>query len=345
MNKELRKMITRNRTMILKSLERSSPVKFQALYIETTRYCNRACSHCFAGEFNNSDMDPELIKNIIEFSYKNNVFSVIFAGLEPLARFNTTVAPFITDSRFKDMYFMIHTNGDFLSDKIADEIDKANNTIIQLSLDGIAKKNHDDSKGKNSYKNTIKAVGLLKERGVPYGFFVTCTSKNFSKMKEIVQHAIDLGATSLHIVGYKAIGPKANLNLMLNAEQERIRYKLKDDTKKLYPYLSIPKRGCNIGVNKKGFFSYCPFLLQYASGPQITSKTEHSKILELFQQHEKEFSEIMSNTIDCPLIERPLSFTAYAEKASSIEFNDMVKKGSPTHINSIYVSSQMKKSK
>ena len=342
---KLRTMIQRNKSMMLKSLDRSKPVEFQTIYLENTRYCNRSCSHCFVGSFdktNDSEMDPNLIKNILDFSHKNNAFSVIFAGLEPLAKFDTTVAPYITDKKYQDMYFMIHTNGDFLNKEIADELDKANNTIIQLSLEGTCNEKHDASKGTGSYDKTIHAVELLKERSIPYGFFITCTSKNFKNVKETVNYAINLGATSLHIVGYKAIGPRANLDLMLSPQQEKERYRLKKDVKRDFPYLSLPSRGCNIGINKEGFFSYCPFLLQYTQSEQITPETSHNDMLKLFREHGQEFYKTLNDTIDCPLIENPRSVVEYAKQNTS-PFNDMLKKDSHIYNRAVEIAEEFKR--
>lgn len=341
MKGNLEKRIEKYSQMKKNALKQTDSIEFPVLYIKTNSNCNRRCKHCYINDYNGEDMDFKLLEHILRFSKKNGVFSPIFAGVEPLKVFDKLIAPLITRNEFKDSLFRIHTNGDLLDKKVADNLYKTNNTVVELSLDGVEE---ELLREKNSYKNTITAISLLKERNIPYGFFITITNNNFNKMENMTNHAINLGAQFIHLVGYKAIGPRVDINSMLSPEQEIKRYKLKKKIKEKHPYLSVPTKGCSPGFTPEGYFSYCPFLenLDTTKGEQITPSTSYNDISKLLINERKKFSILQKNGIECPLTENASNFVNYANHKGLRNPNDIFTKDSYAYKKAIEIETGFK---
>jgi len=281
--------------------------RVQALYISTGDNCTRKCFHCFYGNNTETTIEKTYLESIINQAKDNGVFTIIFGGKEPLmdADWNL-IAPIIKANQ--DIFFKFHTNLDNLNQNKIDDIQVNNNCVIEFSFDGDSQ---DIKKWNGSSEKVWEWIELLKKNNIPFGGFITVTKEdNFANILKNCQNIILQWATSLHIVWYKPIWPKNDIDKILTPEQEMKRYLLKLYLKEKYPYISLPLDGCNPSVGSQGEFSYCPFLAINDSNIKLESKA----FPETMQEHKKHFWELLENNIKCPLIENPKWIIDYTTK-------------------------------
>jgi len=172
----------------------TSGAPFQIVW-DVTYACNLHCKHCYAtaGKPWKDELTTEEAKRAIDIFDRAGVTIIAFSGGEPLVRPDIMeLARYAAD---KGIYVAMATNGTLITKKKAKEMKEAGVQFVQISLDGLDAKTHDEFRGvKGAFDKTVQGI----KNAVAEGFFVeistTVTRYNYKQIPEIIQFGEDLGA-------------------------------------------------------------------------------------------------------------------------------------------------------
>lgn len=167
-------------------------ISMKSVLIEITNACNLKCIHCFnmidrACE-DTKFMSVSNIEKIIEKCHKKFMNKVYLSGGEPLLH------PNIFDiielcGTYKDVQFVITTNGLSLDDKLLAKIESYNNIGIQISVDGITKDTYEAQRGFGTYNLFIANLTLFKKSKVKQKIARTCITRlNYKEVPAIYEY-------------------------------------------------------------------------------------------------------------------------------------------------------------
>jgi MoaA/NifB/PqqE/SkfB family radical SAM enzyme len=167
--------------------------KFQAKYgelpptfivLSPTQRCNLKCIGCYA----NSDAKQSAT---IKYSYVDKVLReihdfwgcrfVTISGGEPFIYKSDGIDLISIFEKFKDMFFLVYTNGTLISRETAARLAACANVTPAVSVEGFEEET-DQRRGPGVFKKILEAFENLRGAGVPFGVSVTATNKNIDTL-------------------------------------------------------------------------------------------------------------------------------------------------------------------
>lgn len=144
------------------------------------------------------------------------IYGIVLSGGEPF------VYPYLLDMAQKnnDIAFMVYTNGTRIDEKVADRLQDLGNISPAVSLEGWGE-DTDARRGKGTFKKIMKAMDLMKERGIIFGASITITRNNIGQITSdnFIDFLIDKGVRYIWSFHYIPIGRKPDPDLMVLPEQ------------------------------------------------------------------------------------------------------------------------------
>ena len=222
--------------------EGSYPEKFSfpiAMQFELTTRCNLRCKHCYNRSGENQAPDAMTPEAWIAFTKKlvakGGLLEVTISGGEPLL---------LGDKLFEIMdvlhddgtVFNLVSNGWLFNQKILDRLKKYRFYWIQISLDSSSSERHDEFRGvKGSWTRAANAAYRIALAGIPLRIATTITPRELEHLEEIIQTAINLGASYL-VIGEVMPSGRAfdNKEIFLSREQLNRFYSTTDELIKRY---------------------------------------------------------------------------------------------------------------
>jgi len=170
------------------------------LYLYLTGSCNLNCRHCWIDpKFREStkDIGYNEIESIVKEAIPLGLKGVKITGGEPLL--HPDIIKIIYGLHSLNMRIGIETNGTLLSKEIVKAF-KRTKTFVAVSMDGPSPEVNDYIRGvRGAFDKTLKGIRLLRREGVNFQI-ITCLYKgNRENLKEMIEFARDLGASSLKI--------------------------------------------------------------------------------------------------------------------------------------------------
>lgn len=231
--------------------------------------CNLHCTGCYAADYpKESGLTFEDVDKIVGEARKLGVNYFVILGGEPF------FVDYMFDiyKKYNDVMFTPFTNGTLFDEKVADKLLKLGNVIPMFSLEGFEKET-DSRRGNGTFKNVMKGMELLKNRGIPFGVSSAVSTYNMETVSsdEFIDMLIEKGSRMSWYFIYMPVGDKPNVKDMLKPEQRielgrRVR-KIRSDK----PYFAIDffndapyVGGCIAGkyychINSKGDVEPCIF--------------------------------------------------------------------------------------
>jgi len=165
---------------------------------EITNSCNYSCPYCiFSAKHGNiegeltTDECFELIKGL-----KRNRFTHLkITGGEPFKR--KDMAEILEKASELEFIVDISTNASYINKDIAGKIGKLNLQMVHVSLDGHNKEIHENARGPNTYKPTVKGIENLVGNEVYVRLGTVIFKENEDYIEETVQYAGKLGAKEI----------------------------------------------------------------------------------------------------------------------------------------------------
>ncbi len=212
------------------------------MILSVTSTCNLVCAGCYASSIRAPSQSPRdldtkstretnLLKwrSIISEAKDLGVFGFVIAGGEPF------LCEGIVDlcMEFNDLFFLIVTNGTSISSYDFEQLRKASNIAIVVSLEG--DKNATDSRrGIGVHDRAISSLQYLWSIGVLTGISATITRKNYSfwmnkkNLNKLVQRGIRIGVFIEYIptpepsaLTRQSISPCSDKGKMLTIEERQ----------------------------------------------------------------------------------------------------------------------------
>jgi radical SAM protein with 4Fe4S-binding SPASM domain len=181
---------------------------------ELTYRCNEPWSHCYLDVLPpNQDVPGELSTEecfrVIDEIVELGALNLLLSGGEILARRDFfQIAEY---ARSKRLLLRLFTNGILITPQVADQIAALHPYGIEISLYGSDPETHDRvTQRERSWELTVRALKLLRERGVRTKMKVPLMRENYGQLRELEKLADELGAEFRYDT---TITPKDNGNL------------------------------------------------------------------------------------------------------------------------------------
>jgi MoaA/NifB/PqqE/SkfB family radical SAM enzyme len=240
--------------------------------ISPTMRCNYNCRGCYSRDrISHNELSTQELDSLLNESEEMGVLSVVVTGGEPFLREDTIELM----EKHKKLLFVPITNGSKMTLKLAERIAKSGNIIQLVSIEGF-REHTDNRRKKGSYHTAVRAMNLLRDSGVCFGFAATNTSENskFLGTDLFIDSMIQLGCSIGYFTEYVPCGPQPKKNWILSEDaRESFRKKVLDFRKrKPIVLIQFPQdeygeqNRCtaagilSLHINSEGGVEPCPFI-------------------------------------------------------------------------------------
>ncbi|SHH30479.1 Radical SAM superfamily enzyme, MoaA/NifB/PqqE/SkfB family [Thermosyntropha lipolytica DSM 11003] len=194
-----------------------------AILMDPTAACNLKCTGCWAAEYEKtSSLDYQTLNRIIEEGKELGIYMYIYSGGEPLIRKKDLIK---LARKHDDCMFLSFTNGTLVDEELAQEMQKAGNFALAISVEGFEEET-DMRRGQGTFKKVMAAMDILKKYGVPFGFSTCYHSQNTAAVgsDEYIDLMIEKGCIFGWYFTYIPLGKDAKLELLATPEQREWMY-------------------------------------------------------------------------------------------------------------------------
>ena len=298
------------------------------ILMDPTSACNLRCTGCWAAEYGGKlSLTFEELDSIVEQGKELGVYMYLFSGGEPLVRKDDIIR--LCD-KHRDCMFQAFTNGTLIDEKFADEMLRVKNFLVGISVEGFEEAT-DSRRGKGTYQKAVKAMGLLKERKIPFGISCCYTSANYQVIgsEEYFQQMIDWGAKYCWFFTYIPVGKDAVPALIAKPEQRKFMYDKLREFRHKFPLLTIDFwndgeyiGGCIAGgryflhINANGDFEPCGFI-HYADHNLHQHTLLEALQGPLFMAYKNGQPFNHNHLRPCPLLDNPEALTKMVEETGA----------------------------
>lgn len=233
--------------------------------------CNLGCRGCYAIDYpRDREMSASRIDEVLTAAERLGVFLVIVTGGEPLLREG------IIDlvARHKRLLFLVVTNGTLMGREAARAAARAGNIVPVVSLEG-PKEVTDARRGEGVYDKAMRAMEMLRDEGILFGFSATVTSKNWSALvsDEFLAQVIGRGCALGFYTEYVPVGSDVRRDWILGDQERRLFREAVLGIRRRRPIIAVhlpddeyDRHGRCLGVtggcvhvNAQGCVEPCPF--------------------------------------------------------------------------------------
>jgi radical SAM protein with 4Fe4S-binding SPASM domain len=165
-----------------------------------TNECNLRCKHCCvsAEEPWENELSTEEVKKTIDQLSKFDLHNLTFTGGEPMMR--KDFWEILSHTNQSRVPFEIFTNGTFLDDEAIRKLEKMENLVaVAMSLDGTSPRTHDFIHALGNFELVTSLLKKLVDRNIPVRCHLCVNKINFLEYKEIINMALELGASLTHV--------------------------------------------------------------------------------------------------------------------------------------------------
>jgi len=186
---------------------------------DCTRRCNLKCLHCGAvAERYPSELTTPQIKTIIDQLSSLHVDMFAVTGGEPLLR--ADLLDVLSYAREQRMKTGIATNGFLVTSEIAQRIQLAGITSVQVSLDGMAATHNRIRGHPESFERAVDAIEHLVQASIPIvTVATTVTPNNLDQLETMHQFLIGMKVRQWRLVSIMPIGRAGTGGLALDGDQ------------------------------------------------------------------------------------------------------------------------------
>ena len=287
-----------------------------AVLMDPTAACNLHCTGCWAAEYGkNTFLTYETLDRIINEGTALGTYTYIFSGGEPTMRKKDLIR--LAESH-PDCAFLAFTNGTLVDEEFADELKRVGNFALAFSIEG-SEEDTDFRRGAGTYQAVIRAMDILREKGVVFGFSACYTSKNLGTIgsDEFVDLMIEKGCLFGWYFTYIPVGKDAVTDLIASAEQRAYMYQKVREWRSSKPCFLLDfwndgeyVHGCIAGgrhylhINANGDVEPCAFI-HYSNVNINDCSLLEALQSPLFKEYRKNqpFNENMLRP--CPMLDNP----------------------------------------
>ncbi len=240
--------------------------------ISPTMRCNYNCRGCYSRDrISNNELGTQELDSLFSEAEELGVLSVVVTGGEPFLRDDTIELM----EKHKKLLFIPITNGSKMTSELAKRISKSGNIIQLVSIEGF-EQHTDNRRKKGSHGIALRAMQLLRETGVCFGFAATNTSENskFLGTDTFIDNMIELGCTLGYFTEYVPCGPHPKKDWVLSGEERKSFREKVLDFRRRKPIVLVQfpqdeygeENRCtaagiaSLHINSEGGIEPCPFI-------------------------------------------------------------------------------------
>lgn len=210
-----------------------------SLQLELTSCCNAACKHCYNNSGNNNQIDAMTPQKWIDFAKyivnRGGVFECLISGGEPFLLGEKLFQ--LMDIFHEDgTLFLLQTNGSLINEELARRLKKYRYHWLQISIDGVNAKYHDEFRQKNGlWEKAINAALCVAANDIPLKIAHCVTPHNLQEIDDMCSLAFSLGASAI-TVGEICLSGRAaqNPTILLSKEQRQYLYQKVEENRARY---------------------------------------------------------------------------------------------------------------
>jgi MoaA/NifB/PqqE/SkfB family radical SAM enzyme len=185
--------------------------------ISPSMKCNLKCIGCYAGYYKkDAELTFEEIDSVLNQVKEMGIYFCVVSGGEPLFH------PRIFDifKKHNDMIFHMYTNGTLIDEEVCQKLADVGNVLPAISIEGYREET-DERRGKGHFDRIMKAMDLLKEKKILFGFSATLTRHNTDILNsgEFVDFMIEKGCVLGWYFMYVPIGREPDFESMQTPAQ------------------------------------------------------------------------------------------------------------------------------
>lgn len=191
------------------------------LVISPSMACNLKCFGCYAWKYpKKNELPYDICNKVIDQANDIGIYFFVITGGEPF--YWEHLFDFL--ERHNDCFFQIYTNGQFIDESAAKKLADLGNAVICISVEGL-KEETEARRGKGTWEKIMRAMDLLKENGVLFGYSVTAVRGNNELIVSdgFFDFFIEKGCFLGWYFNYIPTGKDPDLNLMPTPEQRDYR--------------------------------------------------------------------------------------------------------------------------
>lgn len=161
---------------------------------EVTNYCNYQCKHCCASASKTDTMEEIGTKRFLSILDELKDFGIkeiYFSGGEPFSR--KDILAILKHAKENGIVCNISTNGSFITEEIANELETLNLNKVHISLDSHKENDFNEFRGGDYFVPTISAIKLLKKHHLYVRVGTVIWQKNINQLEDMIQFLISLG--------------------------------------------------------------------------------------------------------------------------------------------------------
>lgn len=173
------------------ALDEAIPLSMQW---DLTWRCDHKCVHCYLTERRQEELSYEEGLKALDQMAEAGVMMLLISGGDPFLR--PDALALLQAARARAFDLKINTHGNFIDEKLADELAKLKPSRISISIYSEYAHEHDAvTLIQGSHSKSIAALERLKARGVPINIKTPVMSQNATGWAGVEQLAQTLGAT------------------------------------------------------------------------------------------------------------------------------------------------------
>jgi pyrroloquinoline quinone biosynthesis protein E len=179
-----------------------------AILAEVTYRCPLQCPYCsnpLELELARDELDTDTWRRVLDQGAAMGVLQVHFSGGEPMAR--RDLEDLVAHAARAGLYSNLITSGVLLSDQRADELVEAGIDHVQISFQDVEDAAGDRIAGYQSAQRLKReAAARVRERDIPLTINAVMHRQNLSRLSEVIDQAVELGAGRLEVAHVQYYG-------------------------------------------------------------------------------------------------------------------------------------------
>ena len=209
-----------------------------AILLDPTSACNLHCTGCWAAEYGHKlNLSYDDIESIIEQGTELGCHVYIYTGGEPMVRKRDLIR---LCEAHPDCAFLCFTNATLIDEEFCQDMLRVANFVPAISAEGFEEAT-DARRGQGVFKKVSRAMGLLREHGLPFGVSCCFTSANASSIasEEYFDWLIDQGALFAWIFTFMPVGVDSPAELQPHADQRERLYHFVREMRQKKPLFTL----------------------------------------------------------------------------------------------------------
>jgi len=299
-----------------------------AILIDPTSACNLKCKGCWAAEYNKTDsLSYETLDRIITEGKELGIYAYLYSGGEPLMRKKDLIK---LAEKHDECIFLAFTNGTLIDEQFADELARVGNFTLALSVEGF-KDETDLRRGDLSFDYIMKAMDILKKRGIFFGFSTCYHPKNVDAVSSdaYLDMVMERGCLYGWYFTYMPLGKDAVLDLICSPEEREKMYYAVRESRRTRPMFVLDfwndgeyVEGCIAGgrnyfhINANGDVEPCAFIHYSNVNIKDVSLLEALQC-DLFKEYQTRQPFNHNHLMPCPLLDNPDKLLEMVNAASA----------------------------